>query len=101
MKDMDKWLELLSDEQRADVMKTKIAEEAKTERTRIDQLEQSKRTAIGSDGHHVVRGLWVFAAILATLCATCVGHRQVEAWQAVKLGDPTVVKGFPPPPPKP
>lgn len=78
-KKIDGWLELLSDEQRADVMKTQIAEDAQTERERLKQEGESRRADIATDGYHGYRIAAVIAVICAIAAGTCVGYRAVEA----------------------
>lgn len=55
---METWLGLLGDAERADVLKTQIAEEAKTERARIEQEEQTRRANTSTEGFHIVKGMW-------------------------------------------
>lgn len=73
------WLVSMSDEQRADVIKTQIAEEEKTRRMRIEQEEQSRRADIATDGFQAYRVVAVLAVVCAIAAATCVGYRAVEA----------------------
>ena len=62
-----KWLEMLSDEERAGVMKVEIAESAKTERTRIEQTQDTIRKRENADGYYVIRGCFAVALAFAAL----------------------------------
>lgn len=72
------WLVSMSDEQRADVIKTQITEEEKTRRVELEQEGESRRADIATDGYHGYR----IAAVLAIMCAiagsTCVGYHALE-----------------------
>lgn len=100
MKKAEDWLQLLSDESRADVMKVQISETEATKRKEVEAREATKVALANSDSHQVVKGIGVVALVLVAFCATCVAHRKVEADQAVKMHDENVVKGVIPPPPQ-
>lgn len=73
-KSEDDWFGLLSDEAKADVIKTRIKEEEQTKRILVEEKEKSQRNLYDSDGYHTVRialsiGLILFI-ITASLC-TC------------------------------
>ncbi len=69
---------LLSDEAKADVIKTQIIEHEQTERARIEQTEQTRRNLHDEDGYHVVRGMFVVFLFFIVAGATCVGYRKVD-----------------------
>lgn len=74
MKDASKWLELLSDEACADVMKAQVAAEAATEQVRIKEVESTRRCKLGCSGYHWVK-VWIACAVVASLVvAFAVGH---------------------------
>ncbi len=98
MKKAEDWLQLLSDESRADVMKVQIAETELTKRKVTEEFEKTKRDRANSDNYQTVKGLAVGALVIVAMCATCVGHRAVEANQAIKMNDKNVVQGVIPPP---
>lgn len=75
---MKEWLGLLDDKERAEVLKVQIAEEAATERKRIEEQGQTDRDDDVVSGRYVVRGIWAFVVLIAVACATCVSHRLVE-----------------------
>lgn len=81
---MGKWLEMLSDEHRADVMKTQIKETEQTSRTEIEQRESTKREDIKTDGYHGYRITAIVAVICAIAAATCVGNRVIEVKAATQ-----------------
>ena len=100
MRKAEDWLELLSDESRADVMKVQIAETEATKRKQFEEECKKTREREGRDGHWVVKGLWACVALALIASMTCVGYRKVEADQAVKMHDESVVKGIMPSPPQ-
>lgn len=69
--DMDRWFKILTDEQRAEIMKTQIIEGEKTKRQAIEADSLYKR----SDNYSIVRAIFIIFLILTVACATCVGHR--------------------------
>ncbi len=83
------WLISMSDEQRADVIKTQIAEEEKTRRLRIEQEEESRRADIATDGYHGFRIGAICALVCAIAAGTCVGYRAVEAHDHNNTPPPT------------
>lgn len=76
--ELDSWLAVMDDVSRADVLKVKIAEDAKTERTRIEQEAKVKQLTLNSAGHHWVRIVWACTVVTALLCATCVGYKKLD-----------------------
>ena len=55
----------LPEEARADVIKTLISETESTKRKQVEEHEKTRREALGTEGHFIVRGL--FVAMLALL----------------------------------
>jgi hypothetical protein len=81
-KNLNEWLGLMDDASRADVMKTQIAEDAKTERARIEADARTKDALFSTDGYHFVRAAWALVVALAIGGATCVAvdsHDDVRA----------------------
>lgn len=87
---MESWMGTLSDEERAKVMQTQIAETEATKRAAMAEEGKSRRALIDSDGYHIVRGLGMVALVVFVLGSTCVGYRSVEAWQIAKVFHPTL-----------
>lgn len=81
---METWLGLLDDKERAEVLKVQIAEREKTERIRIERASEIQQRLHQTEGYHFVRGLWAFAAVCAIAASTCVGYKTVEAVQSIK-----------------
>ena len=85
---MKEWLGLLDDKERADVLKVQIAEEAKTERVRIEQDADTQRNLIATEGYHVVRGLAVaaaFCAVIGVLITTCEVSKSKHAVDTARI----------------
>ncbi len=64
---MDAWLNMLSDEQRAEVMKTQIAESEKTRRFELAQSGSTRRSLIACDGYHAVRVILAMAFFVGVI----------------------------------
>ena len=88
-KAMDAWLSMLSDEERAGVMKTQIAETEATNRAAIEEEGKSRRALIQNDGYHIVRTIFAFAALAFVGGLTCVGTKAMDIYEAKVRG------GFP------
>lgn len=73
-KDMDRWFKILSDEQRAELLKVQIVEGEVTKRQAIQADLEYKQ----SENYSLIRvGFFVLLAIIAA-CATCVGYELAE-----------------------
>lgn len=73
----DKWMELLSDEARADVMKTLVAETETTKRKIIEETQATQRHPNTSDNRMFTR-IWMCIVIALTV-AFCVGVHECSA----------------------
>jgi len=78
--DLDAWLNLLSDEERAGVMKVQITEAETTKRAQIEAEASVRKKMIDCDGYHVVRALWAGVAMLSVAGIIGVGYQGVEVW---------------------
>ena len=96
---MKEWLGLLDDKERADVLKTQIAEREQTERVRLEQQGQTDRDDDVVAARGWVRGAAIIAVMCAIAASTCVGYRAVDAWQAVKTAGPAPAPAVSPPSP--
>lgn len=76
--DVDGWMGLLGDADRADVIKVGIAEREKTARALNEETARTQRELIATEGYHVVRGLFVIMLLAAVGGGTCVGYHVVE-----------------------
>ncbi len=71
---------LMDESERADVLKTRITEEAQTERAKVAEKEATNRARINSTEHHFSRGMIAFfVAIASTIVLTCA----INAWMEV------------------
>ncbi len=76
---LDNWMALLTDDkERAGVIRAQIEANAQTERVRVEQVEQSRRADIATDGFQGFRIVAVFAIIAAIAGSTCVGYHAIE-----------------------
>lgn len=72
--DMDRWFKILSDEQRAEIMKAQIIEGEKTKRQMIESESLYKH----SDNYALIRVIFIIFLFLTVACATCVSERYME-----------------------
>lgn len=89
----EKWLEMLSDEARADVMKAEITETAATVRARlkeenetkrayVKEKEATRRARVGNDGFYVIRGLFIVGFVIMT---SILGYNYVDDKKTVEM----------------
>jgi len=78
--DLDAWLNLLSDEERAGVMKVQIVEAETTKRAAIEEEGKTRRAMIGSDGYHIARVICSCGLVTAVVGLIGIGCQGVEVW---------------------
>lgn len=81
---MDAWLNALSDEERAGVMKVQIAETEATKRKAIEEEEHTKRDLFGNDVYHVVRFIVSVCVLVSIIGIVAMGCQAIETWGKIK-----------------
>lgn len=71
MKNADEWFSLLSDEGKAEIMKTQIVEVEKTKREISTQQELSRREKIGNNNFNIVRMIMWGSLVVITWVVSC------------------------------
>ncbi len=79
--DVDGWLGLLGDKERADVLKTRITEVEKTRRHAVEQNAASRRHLHATEGYHFVRGFFVVVLGILVVGASCVSYHAITGPQ--------------------
>jgi hypothetical protein len=81
----ESWLNMLSDEERAGVMKVQITEGELTKRTQIEAESKVLQANSSTDGFWFIKALWAVVALGVTAAGTCVGYEHVESQRVVQL----------------
>ena len=77
-KDINEWIGLIaSDAERADVIKTFITENAKTERNKVDQEFSTKKSLYDTEGWHVVRAFHVLLFVIFVIAASITANNYI------------------------
>src|SRR5271166_285691 len=80
------WLKGVTDDTaKVDYLKARVAAEAATEQKRIEELEETRRANIQTDGYHIVRGFWVMAVLAAIGMGTCLGYKHIDSKKTIEL----------------
>lgn len=76
--DMDRWLGLLTDKEKADVLKARVKAESDVRLAEVEAKREVDRTVFSSDGYYVVRFAFLAVVFAAVITVGIVSYHYVD-----------------------